>query len=163
MVDVQGSTEASRSAGQGGGRTSRCWRWSSWSSRRMSSAVFSVAAAIASRRGGFGLGCAGGLGSCAGEGWLGVGCPSLGCRGGALVSSSLRRRMTHRSARSTSKLASATGPERFAPVLVRRGRRAVWSGRQVRSDQVHTSSAVGSRENFFGEITKTLKLNETCL
>ena len=67
-----------------------------------------------------------------------------------LVSSSLRRRMTHRSARSTSKLASATGPERFAPVLVRRGRRAVWSGRQVRSDQVPTSSAVpsavGSRE-----------------
>jgi len=63
MVDVQGSTEASRSAGQGGGRTSRCWRWSSWSSRRMSSAVFSVAAAIASRRGGFGFGCAGGWGT----------------------------------------------------------------------------------------------------
>jgi hypothetical protein len=42
--------EASRCAGQRRRCTSRCWRWSSWSSRRMSSAVFSVAAAIAVAR-----------------------------------------------------------------------------------------------------------------
>jgi hypothetical protein len=41
---------ASRCAGQRKRCTSRCWRWSSWSSRRMSSAVFSVAAAIAVAR-----------------------------------------------------------------------------------------------------------------
>ena len=106
-------------------------------------------------RGGIGLVCGGGMAR-------GLGALVWDAEAEPLVSSSLRRRMTHRSARSTSKLASATGPERFAPVLVRRGRRAVWSGRQVPTSSA-VPSAVGSRENFFGEITKTLKLNETCL
>lgn len=52
--------------------TSRCWRWSSWSSRRISSAVFSVAAAIVvAVEDSFG--CAGGWR----WGWpgFGLGCP----------------------------------------------------------------------------------------
>jgi hypothetical protein len=93
---------------------------------------------------GFGFGCAG-IGlvrRCARDGSR-FGCPSLGCGGGALVSSSLRRWMTHRSARSNSRALS--GSLRFSFVAV--AGRAV-SGRWVRSDsdQVHTSGAVGLRE-----------------
>lgn len=116
-VGAPGSTEASRSAGQRRGAYLAV----------LALELLELAADVLRRllrRGGhrlaekgFGFGCAG-IGlvrRCARDGSR-FGCPNLGCGGGALVSSSLRRWMTHRSAKSNSRALS--GSLRFSFVAV---------------------------------------------